>query len=128
MFRKSFIITILVLVGLSTAAAVSAGMHSQRKGMSCMGDMRGMGEMEESGEMEGMADMGREERTQQSLTEGRKKVGEQFTCPVDGMRMRVTENTPATEYRGKTYYFCDEQDKQTFLQDPERYVKRQSSR
>ena len=122
MFRKSFIITILVLVGLSTAAAVSASMHSQRKGMSCMGDMMGMGEME------GMADIGREERTQQSLTEGRKKVGEEFTCPIDGMRMTVTENTPATEYRGKIYYFCSEEDKQTFLQDPERYVKRQSSR
>jgi len=75
-----------------------------------------------------MGGMGKEEMAQQPLTEGRKEVGEEFTCPVDGMRMTVTENTPTTEYRGKTYYFCNEQDKQTFLQDPERYVERQSSR
>ncbi len=77
--------------------------------------------------MEGMAGMGKEEMTQQPLTEGRKKVGEEFTCPVDGMPMSVTENTPATEYRGKTYYFCNEADKQAFLQDPERYVKGKSA-
>lgn len=61
------------------------------------------------------------------FTEGRKKVGEEFTCPVDGMRMSVTENTPATEYRGKTDYFCNEADKRAFLQDPERYVKGKSA-
>ncbi len=77
--------------------------------------------------MEGMAGMGKEEMTQAPLTEGRKKVGEEFTCPVDGMPMSVTENTPATEYRGKTYYFCNEADKQAFLQDPERYVKGKSA-
>ena len=133
MFRRSFVITVLVLVSLTTAAVVSAGMRSQRKGMGgmmgcgcCMGDMMGMGEMEGSGGMqgmEGMPGMGQEKRAQQPLTEGKKKVGEAFTCPVDGMRMAVTENTPATEYHGKTYYFCTEKDKQTFLRDPERYVK-----
>ncbi|MBI3797934.1 MAG: YHS domain-containing protein [Deltaproteobacteria bacterium] len=64
----------------------------------------------------------------QPLTEGRKKVGEQFTCPVDGRRMTVTEQTPATEYLGKTYYFCTQQDKETFLKDPERYAKKDVSR
>jgi YHS domain-containing protein len=134
MSRKNLIITVLALVGLSTAAVVSAGMRSQRGGMGCScctGDMMGMREAEGSGGMQGMGRMegtGKEEIAQQPLTEGRKEVGEEFTCPVDGMRMTVTENTPATEYRGKTYYFCNEQDKQTFLQDPERYVERQSSR
>jgi len=129
MSRKSFIITILVLVGLSTAAAVSAGMRSQRGGMGCsccMGDMMGMGEMEGGGGMKGMggmAGMNKEEKAQQPLTEGRKKVGEEFTCPVDGMRMTVQENTPTTEYQGKVYYFCNEADKQAFLKDPERYAK-----
>jgi YHS domain-containing protein len=129
MFRKSFIITILVLIGLSTAAAVSAGMHSQRKGMSCMGDMMGIGGME-GGKgmqgMEGMAGVGKE-KAQQPLPEGRKKVGEEFVCPIDGMRMKVTEQTPTAEYHGKVYYFCNEQDKQTFLQDPERYAKGKSA-
>lgn len=126
MFRKSLVITVFVLVGLSTAA-----MGGMMGGDGCMSDMMGMGKMGGSGGMEGMegmADMGKEEMTQSPLTEGRKKVGEQFTCPVDGMRMTVMEDTPATEYRGKTYYFCSEKDKQTFLRDPERYVKRQSAK
>lgn len=131
MCKRNFVMTVLVVVGLAIAAVVSAGMHSQRKGMSCMGDMMGMEGREESGEMEGMegmAGMGKEEMRQHALTKDRKKVGEQFICPVDGMRLKVTENTPATEYRGKTYYFCNEQDKQTFLQDPERYAKEQSAK
>jgi len=134
MSRKSLIITVLALVGLATAAVVSAGMRSQREGMGCsccMGEMMGMGEAEGSGGMQGMegmggmGGMGKEEKVQQPLTEGRKKVGEAFTCPVDGMRMTVQENTPTTEYQGKVYYFCNEADKQAFLKDPERYVKGQ---
>ena len=125
MFSRSLIMVVPVLVGLSTAVAV----HAQQEGSGSMGCCCcGSGMREGSGSMAGMAGMGKEEMGQQSLTKGRKKAGEQFTCPVDGMRMKVTENTPATEYRGKTYYFCNEQDKQTFLQDPERYVKRQSTR
>src|SRR6266511_579160 len=116
MFRKSLVITVFVLVGLSTAA-----MGGMMGGDGCMSGVMGMGEMEGDGKMkgmEGMAGMGKEEMAQQPLTEGKKKVGEEFTCPIDGMRMKVMENTPATEYRGKTYYFCNEGDKQTFLQDP----------
>ena len=77
--------------------------------------------------MEGMEGMDKEEMAQQPTTAGRKKVGEEFTCPVDGMRMKVTEQTPTAEYQGKAYYFCKEQDKQTFLQDPERYAKGKSA-
>jgi len=127
MFRKSLVIAVLMLVGLSTAAvAVDAGMCSRM--MMGMGEMEGSGGMQGMEGMGGMQGMGKEERKQQSLTEGRKKVGEEFSCPVDGMRMTVQENTPATEYRGTTHYFCNEQNKQTFRQDPERYVKRRSSR
>lgn len=57
MFKRNFVITVLVLVGLSIAAVVSAGMHSQRKGMSCMGDMMGMGGMEGEKGMQGMGGM-----------------------------------------------------------------------
>jgi YHS domain-containing protein len=132
MSRKSLLMTALALVGLATAAVGSAAMRSQTGGMGCgccMGDMTGKGEAEGSGGMRGMEEMGKmrgmgnEELAQRPLAEGRKAVGEAFTCPVDGMPMRVTEHTPATEYRGKTYYFCDEKDKQTFMRDPEQYVK-----
>lgn len=115
---------VLVLIGSSTAAVVQAGMHSQQ---SCMGGMMGMGASEGSRGRKGLADTSREE-LRQPLTEGRKKVGEQFTCPVDGRRMTVTEHTPATEYLGKTYYFCTQQDKEAFLKDPARYAKKEVSR
>ena len=117
MCKRNLVIAVLVVVGLSIAAVASAGMHSQRKGMSCMGDMMGMG---------GMAGMDKGEMAQPPATT-EKKMGEEFTCPVDGMRMKMTEQTPTAEYQGKTYHFCNEQDKQTFLQDPKRYAKGQST-
>ena len=45
------------------------------------------------------------------------------TDPVCGMK--VDENTaPArSEYKGKTYYFCSTQCKETFTANPERYVR-----
>jgi hypothetical protein len=43
MFKRNLGITVFVVIGLSIAAVVSAGMHFQRKGMSCMSDMMGMG-------------------------------------------------------------------------------------
>src|SRR5687768_4103511 len=92
MFKRNFVITVLVVVGLSIAAVVSAGMYAQRKGMSCMGDMMGMGGMEGGKGMQGMgamAGMDKEEMAQQPATAEKKKVGEEFTCPVDGMRMKV---------------------------------------
>ena len=94
----------------------------------CMGGMMGMGGMARKRERKDMADTGKEERAPQPLTEGRKKVGEEFTCPIDGRRMTVTEHTPATEYLGKTYYFCTQHDKEAFLKDPERYAKKEGSR
>jgi len=66
--------------------------------------------------------MAQPENPQIPLTQGRKEIGEEFICPVDGMRMTVTKNTPSTEYRGKTYYFCTEEEKRAFLQNPDRYV------
>ena len=125
MCKRNRVITILVVVGLSIAAVVSAGMHAQRKGMSCMGDMMGMGGREGGKGMQGMgamAGMDKEEMAQQPAT-AEKKVGEEFTCPIDGMRMKVTEQTPTAEYQGETYYFCNEADKQAFLKDPKQYVK-----
>jgi YHS domain-containing protein len=130
MFKRNLVITVLVVVGLSIAAVVSAGMHSQRKGMSCMGGMMAMGETDGAKGMHGMgamADMDKDEMAQQPAAAEKKKGGEEFTCPVDGMHMQVTEQTPTAEHQGKIYHFCNEADKQTFLKDPERYVKGKSA-
>jgi YHS domain-containing protein len=121
--KSLIILMIFVLVGLSAAVAV----YAQREGSGSMGCCCcGSGTREGSGSMEGMAGMSKG-KAQQPLPEGRKKVGEEFVCPVDGMRMKVTEQTPTAEYQGKVYYFCNEADKQAFLQDPERYAKGKSA-
>jgi YHS domain-containing protein len=51
------------------------------------------------------------------------KIGDQVACAVDGMKMALTADMPSTEYRGTVYYFCSEDEKRTFLKDPERYTK-----
>jgi YHS domain-containing protein len=117
---KGITIVVFVLVALSTTATARA----QQEGSGSMGCCCcGSSMREGSGSIAGMS----KERTQQPLPEGRKKVGEEFTCPMDGMRMQVTEHTPTAEYQGAVYYFCNEADKQTFLQDPERYAKGKSA-
>ncbi len=41
-------------------------------------------------------------------------------CPVCGME--VTIDKVKAEYKGRTYYFCSENDKKTFIGDPEKYI------
>lgn len=105
---------IAITVGFAMVGLASISM------MGCGRYICGMTGMGNTGRM---ASMGREEMAQPPLTEGRKKVGEGFTCPIDGMQMKVTEETPATEYRGKTHYFCNEEERRAFLKDPVQYAK-----
>lgn len=51
------------------------------------------------------------------------KIGQEVRCAIDGMKMRLEADTPSLQYQGKTYYFCADTEKQTFLKDPERYSK-----
>lgn len=52
------------------------------------------------------------------------QIGDEVACAVDGMKMRLSADTPSAEYGGKTYYFCSASEKESFLQHPERYVGR----
>lgn len=52
----------------------------------------------------------------------RAQIGDEVTCPVDRMKLQVAEDTPWTEYRARTYYFCSLADQRAFLQQPERYA------
>jgi YHS domain-containing protein len=36
--------------------------------------------------------------------------------------VKVDESTPRTEFAGKTYYFCSESCRETFLKKPEKYL------
>lgn len=52
-------------------------------------------------------------------------IGDQVVCPVDGMKVQVAAETPATEFHGRIYYFCSDADQRAFLKQPERYVAKQ---
>ena len=56
-----------------------------------------------------------------AVTDGRKKPGESFVCPVDAAPGKVAASTPSTEYRGQTYYFCSLEEKKRFLEAPDRF-------
>ena len=51
------------------------------------------------------------------------QIGDEVACAVDGMKMRLSADTPSADYGGKVYYFCGDSEKQEFLQHPERYVR-----
>ena len=42
-------------------------------------------------------------------------------CAVCGMNVNPTE-APSSDYQGRTYYFCSDECKEQFDQDPQRYV------
>ncbi len=44
------------------------------------------------------------------------------TDPVCGMKINPKSAAAKVEYKGKTYYFCMESDKQAFEKDPEKYI------
>jgi YHS domain-containing protein len=41
-------------------------------------------------------------------------------CPVCGMN--VTSDYFKTDYKGHTYFFCDDSDQKLFIGDPEKYI------
>jgi YHS domain-containing protein len=49
-----------------------------------------------------------------------------FTCPVCGMSVDTStakKNNLVVSFKGKEYYFCSASDKETFLKEPEKYIK-----
>jgi YHS domain-containing protein len=48
------------------------------------------------------------------------------TDPVCGMSVSEKTAPAKAEYHGKTYYFCSTEDKQKFLEHPEKYVKQET--
>jgi YHS domain-containing protein len=54
-------------------------------------------------------------------TSAEKKSAAKVVDPVCGMEVEMA-NAPTTTYKGKTYYFCSEDDKAKFLKNPEQYA------
>ncbi len=44
------------------------------------------------------------------------------TCQVSGKEIKKSEAKGSMEYEGKTYYFCCENCKDSFVKDPEKYI------
>ena len=47
---------------------------------------------------------------------------EMVVCPVSGKEIKKAEAKVSHEYEGKTYYFCCEICKKTFIENPEKYT------
>jgi len=47
---------------------------------------------------------------------------ETVKCPVSGKEIKKSESKATYEYEGKTYYFCCENCKEKFLEDPDEYA------
>jgi P-type Cu+ transporter len=43
-------------------------------------------------------------------------------CPVCGMPVEITDETPKSEHDGERYYFCSTECKQSFDSDPAKYL------
>lgn len=50
------------------------------------------------------------------------KTDNAVVCPVSGEKISVNENTPKTEYNGKTYYFCCQNCAEKFKKEPAKYA------
>lgn len=81
-----------------------AGMDHSKMQMPAAGGMAGMDHSNMGHSMAGMAEM---------------EAGKVPTCktPVD------PKSAPRAEYKGKTYFFCSESDRQKFVANPGKYLK-----
>ena len=55
-------------------------------------------------------------------TTGSEKTVAKVADPVCGMEVADTKTAPTLAYKGKTYYFCSEEDKAKFQKNPDQYV------
>jgi len=95
-------------------------MAEMKKLMSlCMGMMDKMHGGMTSGGMMGGGMMGG------GMMSGEKKTAAKMTDPVCNMAVD-TASAPSAMYKGKTYYFCSEEDKQKFEKNPEQYAGKKS--
>lgn len=53
----------------------------------------------------------------------KEEVGLETSCPVTGEKVKVSEKTPAVEFKGNTYYFSSLASLEKFSKDPQRSLK-----
>jgi YHS domain-containing protein len=50
------------------------------------------------------------------------ELGKKIVCPICGMEITVSTQTPALEYKGQVYYFCTVDEKAQFMKTPEEFL------
>ena len=55
-------------------------------------------------------------------------VGTSTKCAVCGMKLHVKSDTPAAEYAGQHYYFCDTMERDAFIAHPEMYLHKKAAK
>jgi YHS domain-containing protein len=50
------------------------------------------------------------------------ELGGKTVCPICGMEITISAQTPALEYKGQIYYFCTEDEKDQFMKNPEKLI------
>ncbi|HAX61468.1 MAG TPA: YHS domain-containing protein [Elusimicrobia bacterium] len=50
-------------------------------------------------------------------------MGKAVVCPVLGTKFNVSNVTQASDYKGKTYYFCCAECPGEFKKNPDKYAK-----
>ena len=51
-------------------------------------------------------------------------MAQTFTDPVCGMQVTADSAAAKSNYKGQTYYFCSQADKEAFDRNPEKFVSR----
>ncbi|MCM2267000.1 MAG: YHS domain-containing protein [Elusimicrobiales bacterium] len=50
------------------------------------------------------------------------EVGQDASCPVTRKKLKITEKTPALDFKGKTYYFAGDAALEAFRAAPDKYL------
>lgn len=58
-----------------------------------------------------------------SIAQEQTGTDKEVQCTYDGMKGAKSTMKADMEYQGKTYYFCSEEEKEKFAQEPEKYLK-----
>lgn len=73
--------------------------------------------------MMGMMHGGHDEKSHESASKDHDAHATKAVDPVCGMDVEVKDDTPRITLKGKTHYFCSEEDMKKFAADPEKYAK-----
>jgi Cu+-exporting ATPase len=57
----------------------------------------------------------------------KEEIGKKEVCVMCNMAVTVSKKTPALDYKGKTYYFCDKNEKKEFSENAAEYVSKDDS-